>query len=105
VKNSDVPARATDSGALAAEIRQMIEDARRQMAQAVSTGLTFLHWQVGNRIHREIPEENRAQYGAEIVSALSRQLEAECGRGFGRRSLFNMVRFAEVFPTSTLCNH
>jgi predicted nuclease of restriction endonuclease-like (RecB) superfamily len=32
------------------------------------------------------------------VSSLSAQLEAEFGRGFGRRNLFIMVRFAEVFP-------
>jgi len=32
------------------------------------------------------------------VSALSAQLEAEFGRGFGRRNLFRMIRFAEVFP-------
>ena len=32
------------------------------------------------------------------MSALSAQLEAEFGRGFSRRNLFNMVRFAEVFP-------
>lgn len=35
---------------------------------------------------------------AEIVSALRRQLESEVGRGFGRRNLFRMIRFAEVFP-------
>jgi DUF1016 N-terminal domain len=60
--------------------------------------LTLLHWQIGQRIRREILKEQRADYGAEIVSALSRRLEAEFGRGFGRRNLFNMIRFAEVLP-------
>jgi predicted nuclease of restriction endonuclease-like (RecB) superfamily len=32
------------------------------------------------------------------VSALGTQLTAEFGRGFSRRNLFNMVRFAGVFP-------
>jgi len=76
----------------------MIQAARGQVAQVVNAGLTLLHWQIGDRIRREILREARAEYGAEIISSLSKQLEAEFGRGFGRRNLFNMVRFAEVFP-------
>jgi hypothetical protein len=40
----------------------------------------------------------RAEYGGQIVSALGRQLETEFGRGYSRRNLFHMIRFAEVFP-------
>ena len=43
-------------------------------------------------------QEKRAEYGEEIITELARQLEAEFGRGFSRRNLFNMIRFAEVFP-------
>jgi len=84
--------------AILAEVRELILAARQQVAQAVNARLTVLHWQIGHRIHREILKEKRADYGAEIVSSLSTQLEAEFGRGFGRRNLFNMIRFAEVFP-------
>jgi len=84
--------------AMLTEVRELIQTARQQVAQAVNARLTILHWQIGNRVHREILKEKRASYGAEIVSALSRELEAEFGRGFGRRNLFSMIRFAEVFP-------
>jgi predicted nuclease of restriction endonuclease-like (RecB) superfamily len=57
-----------------------------------------LHWQIGNRIHREILREKRADYGAEIVSTLSRQLVPEFGRGFSDKALRHMIRFAEAFP-------
>jgi predicted nuclease of restriction endonuclease-like (RecB) superfamily len=87
-----------DAGALATDVRQLIAESRRQVAQVVNAGLTLLHWQIGDRIRREILRESRAEYGAEIVSTLSKELEAEFGRGFGRRNLFSMVRFAEVFP-------
>ena len=96
-KPPHLPAGASD-GALAAEIVEMIRSARGQVAQLVSARLTLLHWQIGTRIRREILREQRAEYGAEIVETLSGRLKAEFGRGFGRRSLFNMVRFAEVFP-------
>jgi predicted nuclease of restriction endonuclease-like (RecB) superfamily len=83
---------------LLTEVRGLIISARQQVAHTVNAGLTMLYWQVGNRIRRETLKEKRAEYGAEIVQTLSAQLEVEFGRGFGRRNLFRMIRFAEVFP-------
>ena len=40
----------------------------------------------------------RADYGAEIVSALARQLETEYGSGFSEKNLRRMIQFADVFP-------
>ncbi|HEV8718027.1 MAG TPA: PDDEXK nuclease domain-containing protein [Candidatus Binatia bacterium] len=83
---------------LLADVRELILQAREGVARAVDSGLTTLYWHVGRRVRQDILKEKRAEYGAEIVSALGRQLEAEFGRGFGRRNLFRMIRFAEVFP-------
>jgi hypothetical protein len=41
--------------------------------------------------------ELRADYGKKIVDHLAIALSQEFGLGFGRRNLFNMIRFAEVF--------
>ncbi len=62
----------------------------------------MLHWEIGRRIRKDILKEKRAEYGEQIVSALGSQLTAEFGRGFGRRNLFNMIRFAEVFPDAKI---
>jgi len=94
---SSLPATDPDR-TLAAEIAEMIRSARGQVAQLVNARLTLLHWQIGSRIRREILRDQRAEYGGEVMAALSNQLKAEFGRGFGRRNLFHMVRFAEVFP-------
>src|SRR3990172_3169477 len=83
---------------LHAEIRELILSARNQVAQAVNAGLTMLYRQVGDRIRREILKEKRAESGADIVSALGRQLEQEFGRGFSEKSLRRIIQFAEVFP-------
>lgn len=80
------------------ELRQLIQTARHTVAVAVNSALTTLYWQIGVRIRREILREKRAAYGEEIVHALSAQLSEEFGRGFGRRNLFRMIRFTEVFP-------
>ena len=84
--------------ALLADVRKLILDARRQTAQAVNSVLVFTNWHIGDRIRRDILKEKRAEYGEQIVSALARQLETEFGRGYAQRSLFRMIRFAEVFP-------
>ena len=36
--------------------------------------------------------------GSRLLQTLSAQLTGEYGRGFGRRNLFRMIQFAEVFP-------
>lgn len=87
---------------LLAEVRGLILEARAQVARAVNAGLTWLYWQIGDRIRREILQEKRAAYGSEIVSALGRQLELEFGRGFSTKSLRHMIRFSEAFPDSEI---
>lgn len=80
------------------ELRQFIVEAREQTARLVDASLTLLYWRLGERIRREVLGHKRADYGEQIVSALSRQLELEFGRGFSEKSLRHMLRFAEAFP-------
>ncbi|MFN8489970.1 MAG: PDDEXK nuclease domain-containing protein [Caldilineaceae bacterium] len=88
----------TESEALLAELRQLITITRTQTAQVINTSLTLLYWQIGERIRKEILNGKRAEYGGEILQALSAKLLIEFGRGFSQRNLASMVRFAEVFP-------
>lgn len=83
---------------LLGEVRDLILSARQQVAQTVNAGLTLLYWNIGRRIRQDILKEQRAEYGQEIVQALSAKLTAEFGRGYSVKSLRHMVRFAEAFP-------
>ena len=94
-RNSGSPA---TSDALLAELRELIRSAREQVARAIDSGLAAIYWQVGCRVRAEILKDQRAEYGAQIVSAVGRQLELEFGRGFSEKSLRHMIRFAEAFP-------
>jgi len=85
-------------GDLIGDIRRLIETARQNVAVRVNAGLTTLYWQIGDRIRQDILKKKRAEYGREIIVTVSRQLAVEYGRGFSQRNLFNMIRFAEVFP-------
>jgi predicted nuclease of restriction endonuclease-like (RecB) superfamily len=84
------------------DIRDLIQTGRDRIAQTVNTELVLLHWHIGDRIHREILGEERAGYGEQVVGILSKILSAEFGRGFSRKSLFHMIRFAEIFPDEAI---
>lgn len=87
-----------DVTGLLGDLRRLIHEARERAAVAVNRELTLTHWHIGDRIRKDILREERAAYGEQIVSTLSRQLEIEFGRGFGGRNLRYMVQFAEMFP-------
>lgn len=61
-----------------------------------------MHWRIGQRIRVEVLGGQRAGYGEEIVSTVSRQLTADYGRSFSVKSLRHMMRFAEAFPDEAL---
>ena len=64
------------------------------MARSVNSALVMLYWEIGTRIHRDVLNSKRADYGEKIFYALSRKLTAEFGNGYSQANLFHMVRFA-----------
>ena len=90
------------SRVLVADVRSLIAAARHRAAQAVNTELVLLYRGVGNRIRRDILGEERAGYGEQIVSTLSRQLTSDYGAGFSRPNLFHMIRFVDVWPDAAI---
>src|ERR1044071_2114358 len=82
-----------DVAGLLGDLRHLINEARERAAVAVNRELTLMHWHIGDRIRKDILQEERAAYGEQIVSTLSRQLEKEFGRGFGVRNVRYMMQF------------
>src|SRR5262245_29078122 len=86
------------SKSLLADLRQLIVEARHDVAKRVNSALVLLYWRIGHRIRQGILMAKRAEYGEQIVPAVARRLTVEFGRGFSEKSVRHMVRFAEVFP-------
>jgi predicted nuclease of restriction endonuclease-like (RecB) superfamily len=84
------------------QLTELIRSARRKVEIAVNSELILLHWNIGKTIKSSILGNQRAEYGKQTIDTLSRQLSQEYGRGFSRRNLFNMVRFYEAFPDSSI---
>lgn len=87
---------------LVRDLASMIDDARKGVAITANAALTTLYWQIGHRIHTEILDGQRAEYGARIVVAVGRQLGARYGQGFGEKNVRRMVQFATAFPDAEI---
>ena len=97
-KNNQIVAQ-TATQSLIQDLRQIIEQARGHVAATANYAQTMMYWHIGERINREILGNQRAEYGKQIVSAVSTQLQAEYGKkGFEPRSIWRMMQFAQEFP-------
>jgi predicted nuclease of restriction endonuclease-like (RecB) superfamily len=80
------------------ELSQLIEESKRQVVVQANSTLTLLFWQVGKRINEEVLRNKRAEYGKQIVSTVSAQLEDKYGRNFAEKNVRRMLQFAAQFP-------
>lgn len=83
---------------LVRELRTLIEDSRGLVAQTVNSELVWLYWQIGTRLRQDIVGDGRATYGDRVITNIAKTLSDEYGRGFAKRNLHYMMRFAETFP-------
>ncbi len=88
--------------ALLKDLRELIHEARQDVARQVNSALVLLYWHIGKRIRQDILKEKRAEYGEQIVYAVSAQLVKEFGAGFSEKNLRRMVQFAETFPNEKI---
>ena len=56
--------------------------ARQRAASAVNNELTMLYWRIGQRIHAQVLEGRRADYGEEVLPNVAAQLVREYGSSF-----------------------
>lgn len=99
IKNTEPPENqiAFSNDKLFVDLSQLIEQSRQQVAMQANSTLTILFWQVGKRINDDILQNQRAEYGKQIVSTLSAQLETSYGRNFAEKNVRRMMQFAEHF--------
>ena len=64
------------------DLRQIIDSARSHVAATANYELTMMYWHIGDRIKRDVLNNERAEYGQQIVSTLSTQLTELYGKDF-----------------------
>ena len=52
------------------DLRQIIEQARGHVATTANYALTTMYWNIGERINREVLDNQRAEYGNRLLRRL-----------------------------------
>jgi len=85
-------------GSLVGDIRQIIEQGRRQAYAAVSQIAVATYWHIGKRIVEEEQHgEARAEYGKKLIDTLAAQLCNEYGNNYNARRLRDYRQFYLCF--------
>ena len=84
---------------LVTQIGTLLVESRKQVFLAVNTTLVNTYWQIGRHIVEYEQDGNaKAQYGAELLDNLAKDLTAQFGKGFSRSNLFQVRLFYLKFP-------
>ncbi|MFC2996394.1 YhcG family protein [Acinetobacter sichuanensis] len=87
-----------ESTVLSQDIIALVHSAKQRAAVSVNAELTLLYWTVGQRIQQEILKGERAEYGLQVIANLAKTLTQQLGKGWSKRNLAQMIKFAQLFP-------
>jgi predicted nuclease of restriction endonuclease-like (RecB) superfamily len=91
--------RSMDIRPLLANLRGLIQDARKQILRSADVIQVQTCWEIGRHIVEfEQGGSDRAQYGKQLLPALAATLTAEFGKGFDVTNLRHMRGFYLAFP-------
>ena len=94
---SELEKTTTNTSNLVIELSSLIDQSKQQVAKVANSTLTILFWHVGKRIQEEVLKNERAEYGKQIITLVSAQLEAKYGRNFTEKNVRRMIRFSQEF--------
>lgn len=93
-RTAKAKAKANGLSPLLAEVRELIQSARRDASAAINTLQVMTNFEIGRRIvEHEQKGAKRAVYGTVLLQVLSGQLTEEFGKGFSRANLEYMRKF------------
>ncbi len=64
------------------DIRLIINQTKEAVSKVITSNIAMMYWKIGSRVNSEILDNQRAEYGKQIVATLSRQLTIEYGRSY-----------------------
>jgi len=86
-------------------IRETVLNAKTKVYNAVNFAMVEAYWEIGREIIEAQDQNQRAEYGKQLLKYLSEQLTQEFGKGFTETNLRYMRQFYLAFPIHhTLCD-
>ena len=85
-------------------IRSYVITAQNKVYAAVNSAMVVAYWEIGEQLYKACGENDRAEYGKNLIKFLSDKLMSEFGKGFDESSLRKMRKFYLTYPIrDTLC--
>ena len=78
-------------------IRGYAVDVQQKVYYAVNSAMVEAYWNIGKAIYEYCGENDRAEYGAQILTGISERLTSEFGKGYSITNLRGMRRFYLAF--------
>lgn len=76
------------------DLKVIIDTAQKRAYQMVNMTLVESNWLIGKRIaEEELLGQNRAEYEANVIKKLAKELTEEYGKGFTKTNLYNFYDF------------
>ncbi|WP_291726006.1 PDDEXK nuclease domain-containing protein [Bernardetia sp.] len=83
-------------------IEQLIEESKKEVAISVNQIMSKLYWNIGKEIKMVILNNQKPNYGKQVIENLSEKLSASYGRGYSKTNLFNVIKVYEVFDNEQI---
>ncbi|WP_337942388.1 DUF1016 N-terminal domain-containing protein [Ruthenibacterium lactatiformans] len=97
----DTPKSASWQGNSNRQIEKAIHELFK-VAVAVNSAMVLAYHEIGKQIYVASGENDRAEYGKQLLQYLSERLTTEFGKGFNVRNLQMMRKFYVMFPNAIL---
>ena len=84
---------------MALEITNMVNEAKNNLAKEINKSITYVYWNIGRIIVKhENEDNNRLEYGKEVLKGLSKELTKLLGKGYSYTNLTYMRWFYNTYP-------
>lgn len=79
-------------------IKEILTSARNKVYSAANSAMVHAYWNIGKSIVEQQGNDNRAEYGKQLIEELSARLTCDFGKGFTPTNLRYMRQFYLMFP-------
>lgn len=79
------------------EITSLINIRKVKTSIAVNYNMVSLYWEIGQKISKNILNDEKPEYGQYIVEEISNRLTQKYGRGYTKANIYRMLKFYQKF--------
>lgn len=80
------------------QITAIIEVRKGNAKIVLNNEQLMMCWEIGRCLVDDIMQNEKSEYGKQVVAEISRRLSEQYGNGFDKTAVFRMIRFYKEFP-------